>query len=69
MVTAWPRHLLHQRSPAGPDAAVQDLDVRRVVAGADVLAHLDRGHGVEPPGHLAVVLQPDLHAGIAGVLT
>ena len=48
--------------PPGRTDAAQHLDVRRVVALADVLAHLERPDRVEVValGHLAVVLQPDL---------
>ena len=59
---ALARHLLDQHPAARLDRAAQHLDVRRVVAGADVLAHLEGADGVEVValGDLAVVLEPDL---------
>ena len=57
-----PRHLLHEHPAARTHRAPQDVDVRRVVPLADVLAHLERPDRVEVValGHLPVVLQPDL---------
>ena len=54
-------HLLDQDPPARREQSLDAGDERRVVAPADVLAHLDRRHRVEGTvSDLAVVLEPDL---------
>ena len=67
---AVPRHLLHEHAPARPHRPPQHLDVRRVVALADVLAHLQRPDRVEVValGDLAVVLEPDLDPSLEPAL-
>ena len=56
------RHLLHEHPSTGAHRPPQDVDVRRVVALADVLAHLQGSHRIEvvPFRDFSVVLQPDL---------
>ena len=70
-MAARPAHLLHEHRRARGGQPVQRRGVRRVVPVAHVLAHLDRGHGVEAGlGHLPVVLQPHVdqlaHALLGG---
>lgn len=58
------RHLLDQHTTTGVDRAVQYRGVGRVVLLPDVLAHFDRGDGVEVValGDLPIVVQPYLDA-------